>query len=59
VIHQLVAGGIEPSDVADRVLDAVRTDTFYILTHDDSRQMVETRMGDILEGRSPSGMPLA
>ena len=59
VIHQLVAGGIEASDVADRVLDAVRTDTFYILTHDDSRQMVETRMGDILEGRSPSGMPLA
>ncbi len=58
VVHQLVAGGIAPSEVADRVLDAVRTDTFYILTHDDSRQMVETRMGDILEGRSPSDMPL-
>lgn len=58
VIHQLVAGGIEPSEVADRVLDAVRTDTFYILTHDDSMQMVETRMGDILEGRSPSDIPL-
>jgi NAD(P)-dependent dehydrogenase (short-subunit alcohol dehydrogenase family) len=58
VIHQLVAGGIEPSEVADRVLDGVRTDTFYILTHDDSMQMVETRMGDILEGRSPSDIPL-
>jgi NAD(P)-dependent dehydrogenase (short-subunit alcohol dehydrogenase family) len=58
VVHQLVEGGIEPSAVADRVLDAVRTDTFYIVTHDDTRRMVETRMGDILEGRSPSGMPL-
>lgn len=58
VIHKLVAGGIEPSEVADRVLDGVRTDTFYILTHDDSRQMVETRMGDILKGRSSSDMPL-
>jgi NAD(P)-dependent dehydrogenase (short-subunit alcohol dehydrogenase family) len=58
VVHQLVEGGIEPSAVADRVLDAVRTDTFYILTHDDSRSMVKTRLGDILEGRSPSDMPI-
>ncbi len=57
VIHQLVAGGIEPSIVADRVLDAVRSDTFYILTHDDSKAMVETRMADILEGRSPGDLP--
>jgi len=57
-IHKLVAGGIEPAVVADRVLDAVRTDTFYILTHDDSRSMVGTRMDDILEGRSPSDMPI-
>lgn len=58
-IHQLVAGGIEPSAVADRVLDAVRSDTFYILTHDDTRPMVEIRMADILEGRSPSDLPIA
>ncbi len=59
VVHQLVAGGIEPGVVAERVLDAVRTDTFYILTHDETRPMVETRMADILQGRSPSDLPNA
>jgi NAD(P)-dependent dehydrogenase (short-subunit alcohol dehydrogenase family) len=58
VIHQLVAGGIEPQVVGRHVIDAVRNDTFYILTHDDSRAMVGARMGDILEGRAPSDMPL-
>jgi short-subunit dehydrogenase len=58
VIHQLVAGGIEPNVVADRVFDAVRSDTFYILTHEHSRPMVEARMVDILEGRFPSDMPV-
>jgi len=58
-IHQLVAGGIEPTLVADRVLQAVREDTFYILTHEDSAPAVATRMHDILEGRAPSDTVIA
>jgi len=58
ILREMVEGGIEPTVVADRVLDAVRTDTFYILTHDDARSMVEVRMSDILGGRSPSDMPV-
>ena len=33
VIQDMVDGGIAPTTVADRVIDAVRTNTFYILTH--------------------------
>ena len=58
-IQQLVAGGIDPAVVAERVIDAVRSNTFYILTHDDSLPMVATRMHDILDGRSPTDMPIA
>jgi NAD(P)-dependent dehydrogenase (short-subunit alcohol dehydrogenase family) len=57
MVRQMVDEGIEPSRVADRVIDAVRTDTFYVLTDDVSRSMVEVRMRDILEGRSPGDMP--
>ena len=53
-LGQLVAGGIDPNGVADKVVDAVRSDTFYILTHEESRPAVATRMYDILEGRAPS-----
>jgi NAD(P)-dependent dehydrogenase (short-subunit alcohol dehydrogenase family) len=59
VVRNLVAGGIEPADVAQKVLYAVRNSRFYIITHDDSHAMVETRMRDILDDRNPSAAPIA
>lgn len=53
-LRQLVAGGIDPVGVAERVVEAVRGDEFYILTHEESRPAVAARMHDILEGRPPS-----
>jgi NAD(P)-dependent dehydrogenase (short-subunit alcohol dehydrogenase family) len=58
IVRGLVAAGIDPADVAGKVLDAVRTNRFYIITHDDTPAMVETRMRDILDGRSPSAAPI-
>ena len=54
LIKDLVDGGIPAEVVAERVLDAVRTDTFYILTHPDTRVAIQTRFEDIAEGRAPS-----
>ena len=59
LFHQLVAGGIDPDGVADQVVEAVRGDTFYVLTHPESYPAVETRMRDILEGRPPSDATIA
>ena len=58
VVRDLVAGGIDPADVALKVLDAVRTNRFYIITHEDTPAFVETRLQDILQGRNPSGAPI-
>jgi NAD(P)-dependent dehydrogenase (short-subunit alcohol dehydrogenase family) len=58
VVRDLVAGGIDPAVVAQKVLFAVRVNRFYILTHDDTRAMVETRLQDILQGRRPSDAPI-
>jgi NAD(P)-dependent dehydrogenase (short-subunit alcohol dehydrogenase family) len=58
-IQALVDGGIPTATVADRVLDAVRTNTFYILTHPELDQAVRTRCEDILEGRPPSATIIA
>ena len=54
VIQGMVDAGISPAAVADRVIDAVRTDTFYILTHPELNEAIETRTQDILQGRPPS-----
>lgn len=54
LIQDLVSGGIPAEQVAERVLDAVRTNTFYILTHPELRGALQTRFDDILEGRPPS-----
>jgi hypothetical protein len=46
--------GIPPAQVADAVVDAIRNDHFYILTHEETRARVRTRMEDILGGRNPT-----
>jgi NAD(P)-dependent dehydrogenase (short-subunit alcohol dehydrogenase family) len=58
VVRNLVAGGMEPAEVAEKVLYAVKNNRFYILTHDGTQAMVETRMRDILEDRNPSSAPI-
>jgi NAD(P)-dependent dehydrogenase (short-subunit alcohol dehydrogenase family) len=53
-LQALVDSGIPAAAVADRVLDAVRTNTFYILTHPELNDALQTRFDDILQGRPPS-----
>ena len=54
VIETLVKSGLEPSEVAARVLDAIRDERFYILTHPEMTPIVQHRMEDIVEGRNPA-----
>lgn len=57
-IRKLLADGLSPARVADDVLDAIRDEKFYILTHPEWKGRVQTRMNDILEERSPTYDPL-
>lgn len=44
-----VASGISPLDVGERVMDAVREGGFYIITHDDYRDVIAMRHDGILQ----------
>jgi NAD(P)-dependent dehydrogenase (short-subunit alcohol dehydrogenase family) len=44
--------GLEPQEVARQVLEAIRRERFYVLTHDYSNA-IETRMQNILTGKNP------
>ncbi len=59
VIQGFVDGGIPPAAVAERVIDAVRQNTFYILTHPELNEAIEIRTRDILEGRPPTATNIA
>jgi NAD(P)-dependent dehydrogenase (short-subunit alcohol dehydrogenase family) len=52
-VQNMVDTGIPPAAVADRVIDAVRTDTFYILTHPELDGAIRTRFEDIVQRRPP------
>ena len=66
--RQMLDGlGIEPSEVADRVVNAVREDRFWVLPHDDGsisgartgggiKRAVERRAQSIVEGTNPAGL---
>lgn len=50
----VLSGRISAEDVAQRVLDAVKENRFYILTHPKIKSAIQTRMEDILLERAPS-----
>jgi NAD(P)-dependent dehydrogenase (short-subunit alcohol dehydrogenase family) len=54
VMRQLAQAGLPPSQVAEMVFDAIRQETFYILTHPTTKQAVQLRMEDILQERMPT-----
>jgi short-subunit dehydrogenase len=45
--------GKTPREAGEIVLQAIRDETFYILTHPDWKPMVEGRMRGILDGTDP------
>jgi NAD(P)-dependent dehydrogenase (short-subunit alcohol dehydrogenase family) len=55
-LAKAVESGIEPSEVAGLVIDAMEQDRFYIFTHPETLPMVQFRMEDILQGRPPTGL---
>ena len=52
-MNQAVQEGISPQEVAEHVFDAIRNERFYILTHPESKALVQKRMQDILNDHSP------
>jgi NAD(P)-dependent dehydrogenase (short-subunit alcohol dehydrogenase family) len=54
LLDGLLKSGLQPSEVATKVLDAIREERFYILTHPEMTPMVQQRMEDIVEGRNPA-----
>lgn len=49
----MVEAGIEPSEVAAKVVEAVRTDRFYVLPHDTTLDLAKRRWQAIEQGRAP------
>ena len=45
VLGAIVEGGIEPADVAAKVVDAVKADRFYVLPHDTTLDAAEASLG--------------
>lgn len=53
MVGNLIAGGLDPADVAAMVVDAVRTRRFYILTHPDWAPMISDRTDRMVAGKDP------
>jgi NAD(P)-dependent dehydrogenase (short-subunit alcohol dehydrogenase family) len=54
VRQALLHGKLTAADVARVTLEAVRSDRFYVITHEKIKGAIETRMRDILEDRMPT-----
>jgi short-subunit dehydrogenase len=52
--YQAVQEGMPPQQVADCVFQAIRDEKFYILTHPETKPLIQLRMEDILHERNPT-----
>jgi len=50
----LLAAGSAPALIADRVFDAIEHERFYVLPHPEWKDVIQTRMEDILAERNPT-----
>ena len=61
LVMDSIAGGVStgrpPSEMADRVVNAIREKRFYILSNDGWMDSARSRIQDILEGRNPTLAP--
>lgn len=53
-VRQFVEGGTDPQEIATLVVDAIRSERFWILPHPEAKELVRTRMEDILGERNPA-----
>ncbi len=54
LVEQWIAEGLDPDDVAGLVLDAIRSNRFYVLTHPEWQGMVRNRVDRMLGGENPN-----
>jgi len=53
MIRGIFAGGMAPAEVAAQVLDAIKNDRFYILTHPEHNEQIRARIDAMLSGGTP------
>jgi len=56
-LAELVRTGMEPAEVARRVLEAIRKDELYVFTHPETREAVEQRFQSILAAFGRAAAP--
>ncbi len=54
IFSAMVEAGIDPDIVADQVLEAIRHNRFYVLTHPESLEWIRARVETLLAGGSPT-----
>jgi hypothetical protein len=53
-IRQLIAAGLPPEQVAERVFEAVRDERLYILTHPEFKPIIRAWYENVAEERNPN-----
>jgi len=56
--RRLIAEGLDPAIVAERVVEAIRAERFWVFSHPELVAAVEQRAASIVAGRNPEATPL-
>jgi len=56
--RRLIAEGLDPAVVAERVVEAIRAGRFWVFSHPELVAAVQQRAESIVAGRNPEATPL-
>ena len=56
--RRLIAEGLDPAIVAERVVEAIRAERFWVFSHPELVAAVQQRAESIVAGRNPESKPL-
>jgi NAD(P)-dependent dehydrogenase (short-subunit alcohol dehydrogenase family) len=55
-VDDQITNGLDPRAVGDQVLDAIRHERFYVLTHPEWQPLIEHRMTTVLSAANPTSL---
>jgi hypothetical protein len=53
MIREIFKGGMAPSEVARQVVEAIRDERFYVLTHPEHNEQIRARVDAVVGGGAP------
>lgn len=56
-MHEVIENSMDPITLGEKVIEGIKKESFYILTHEDSKESIKSRFDNIMNNKFPVSLP--